>query len=185
MVHLFLIVIRCVLTSVPTSIYIILTIRDYFDSIFPKVTMDDVRSKIKKTLGSVQPKKRKTKGRGRKKVEEVEMEESSSDSDTPQAEIVDDDMEEEEITAGTIENKSNKKKPTSKASAKKKSSAAKASKPSKKNDSSSPDDDLIAQIRGNALARCSLRFIISHIFGMFMSTIFWRPSINTSLSDTL
>ena len=61
MVHLFLIVVRCALTSVPTSIYIILTIRDYFDSIFPKVTMDDVRSKIKKTLGSNKSNKSKKK----------------------------------------------------------------------------------------------------------------------------
>ena len=131
-------------------------VKDYIQPAIARGDVDDYSSNITKTMGSASAKKRKAKGSGGRKKKKAEMEESSdsssSDSETPVAEIVDDEgMEAEagEKVKGTKENKTsaNKKKP---AAAKKKTSA-KAQKPTKKN--ASADDDLIAQIRGNAVAR--------------------------------
>ncbi|KAL7551489.1 hypothetical protein ACHAWF_014672 [Thalassiosira exigua] len=134
-------------------------VKDYIEPAIGRGDVSDHAAKIKKTLGSAPAKKRKSKGGGRKKVKEARVEEESegSDSSTPEAEIVDDDedMEEDETAMGAKENNHNKskKKSNSNASAKKKPSSSKAPKSSKKAKSSVPDDDLIAQIRGNAVAR--------------------------------
>mmetsp|Transcript_22371 Transcript_22371/g.48147 ORF Transcript_22371/g.48147 Transcript_22371/m.48147 type:complete len:345 (+) Transcript_22371:87-1121(+) len=127
-------------------------VKDYIEPAIQSGDVENYEAKIKKTLGSSHPKKRKAKGRSKKKkVEQVEMEE---ESDTPMAEIVE---SEGEDSADAKENNSNRSKNKSaslgKASAKKKPSSAKASRPSKKKDSSSADDDLIAAIRGKSLAR--------------------------------
>lgn len=130
-------------------------VKDYIEPAIERRDVDDHRAKLNKTLGSGQPKRRKTKGkggRGRKKKEEAEAMEESDESDTPMAEIVEDDAGDDNARVAK-ENESNKKKPASKTSPKKKASSKKAPRPSKKSDSAASDDALIAAIRGKSAAR--------------------------------
>ena len=109
-------------------------VKDYINPAIEKGDVEDYNDMIKKTVGSA-PSKRKQSKKGRK-VDEAELEDSDDDSDVPMAQVVNDDEEE------SAKPKSSSKKKASKASPKKKA---------KKKGSS--EDDLIAQIRGNALAR--------------------------------
>jgi hypothetical protein len=141
-------------------------VKDYIGPAVTRGDVDDYMAKIHKTLGHAPTKKTKntTKPsggkRGKKKTED-EMEEDGSDdeSDTPVAQVVDQmDDDDDDDDAGVPTTKRNKSSTTkssktssNNASASKKSSTSKTAKWSKK--STNTDDDLIAQIRGNALAR--------------------------------
>ena len=118
-------------------------VKDYINPAIAKGDIKDYTDRIKKTMGSAPSKSKKAKkGRGKKKAEEAELVDSDDDddasSDVPMAEVVDDEKE-------SAKKKSSSKKKSSKASPKKKAKTTK-----KK---ASSEDDLIAQIRGNALAR--------------------------------
>jgi len=118
-------------------------VKDYINPVIAKGDVKDYTDMIKKTMGSAPSKSKKAKkGRGKKKAEEAELVDSDDDdddsSDVPMAEVVDDEKE-------SAKEKSSSKKKASKASPKKKAKTTK-----KK---ASSEDDLIAQIRGNALAR--------------------------------
>jgi DnaJ family protein C protein 9 len=118
-------------------------VKDYINPAIQKGDVSDYKDMINKTMGSVPSKSKKVqKGRGKKKTEESELDDSDDDdddsSDVPMAEVVDE---------------------TKKSSTKSKKKSAAASKPSPKKKAKttkkkgSSEDDLIAQIRGNALAR--------------------------------
>lgn len=119
-------------------------VKDYINPAIQKGDVSDYKDMINKTMGSVPSKSKKVqKGRGKKKTEEAELDDSDDDddddsSDVPMAEVVDE---------------------TKKSSTKSKKKSAAASKPSPKKKAKttkkkgSSEDDLIAQIRGNALAR--------------------------------
>ena len=111
-------------------------VKDYINPAINKGTVKDYKDMINKTIGSAKTDKKK-KGRGKKKAESVD-----SDGDVPMAEVVD--SKKENST------KRSRKKSTV-AAAPSKESPKKKTKTSKKKGSS--EDDLIAQIRGNALAR--------------------------------
>ena len=131
-------------------------VKDYIEPAIERGDVENYEAKLKKTMGSAPAKKKKTKGSGKRKMEEEvddDESDSGSESDTPVAMVVEEGDEEVDrgVAKGTKENNTNKSKKKA-AAAKKKSSSAKAAKPSKKKAASS-DDDLIAQIRGNSLAR--------------------------------
>ncbi len=108
-------------------------VKDYIMPAIEKGDVEDFKDKIKKTIGSAPSKsKRGKKGKGKKKADEAKLDDSDDD-DVPMAEVVDDTKQ------------SAKVKSSSKASPKKKAKTTK-----KK---ASSEDDLIAQIRGNSLAR--------------------------------
>lgn len=111
-------------------------VKDYINPAIEKGDVEDYKDKIKKTIGSAPSKSKRGKmGKGKKKADEAELDDS--DDDVPMAEVVDD-------TKQSARVKSSSKNKTT-ASPKKKA------KTTKKKGSS--EDDLIAQIRGNALAR--------------------------------
>ena len=115
-------------------------VKDYINPAIEKGDVEDYKDMIKKTVGGAPSKsKRAKKGSGKKKkADEAELDDSDDDDDVPMAEVVNDEEE-------SAKEKSSSKKKASKAAPKKKAKAAK-----KKGSS---EDDLIAQIRGNALAR--------------------------------
>lgn len=115
-------------------------VKDYINPAIENGDVEDYKDMIKKTVGSVPSKnKTTTKGSGKKKVDEAELDDSEEeDDDVPMAQVVNDEEESSKET-------STSKKKASKAAPKKKT------KTTKKKGSS--EDDLIAQIRGNALAR--------------------------------
>ncbi len=116
-------------------------LKDYINPAIEKGDVEDYKDKIKKTIGSAPSKStRGKKGRGKKKVDEAELDDSDDDDDVPMAEVVDDTKQSAKVKSSSSKNK------TSKASPKKKAKTT-----NKKKGSS--EDDLIAQIRGNALAR--------------------------------
>ncbi|KAL7461695.1 hypothetical protein ACHAXS_002108 [Conticribra weissflogii] len=144
-------------------------VKDYIEPAVERGDVPDFMGKVRKTLENAPSKKRKTNGGGRsKKVAKKDLsEESDSDcSEAVVAEVVDDDdSEQDQNETGTSRSKKSdststitKSDPESNTvSAKKKTSNAKVSAPDKKAKSgkgkSSSEEDLIAQIRGNALAR--------------------------------
>lgn len=114
-------------------------VKDYINPAIQKGDVEDYKDKIKKTIGSAPSKsKRAKKGRGKKKADEAELDDSDDDDDVPMAEVVDEEKQSAKVKSST-KNKTPKAPPKKKA------------KTTKKNSSS--EDDLIAQIRGNALAR--------------------------------
>ena len=122
-------------------------VKDYINPAIEKGDVSDYTDMIKKTMGSAPSKKKQAKtGRGKKKrAEEAELDDSDDDddddsSDFPMAEVIDE-------TENTKEKSSNK----STAAAASLKAPKKKAKATKKKGSS--EDDLIAQIRGNALAR--------------------------------
>ena len=137
-------------------------VKDYIEPAVKRGDIADYMVKIQKTLGHA-PTKKKTKNTkpsrncgNKKAVNEMEEDASDNESDTPLAQVVD--QTDEDGGAG-IRTNGNKKAPTKKssntisssstnASAAKKSSTSKSSKKS-----TNTDDDLIARIRGNAVAR--------------------------------
>jgi DnaJ family protein C protein 9 len=128
-------------------------VTDYINPAIESGNVKDYSDKLKKTMGSAPTKKSKSKG-GRSKPNKMEVEEDdmSEDDDAPCAEVVDDEEMETDLNENNHSSQKSKgKSATSKASPKKKAAAKKAAAPGKSKKSS--DDDLIAQIRGKALAR--------------------------------
>eukprot|EP00804_Cyclotella_cryptica_P013615 CCRYP_012956-RA/>CCRYP_012956-RA protein AED:0.12 eAED:0.12 QI:0/-1/0/1/-1/1/1/0/361 len=139
-------------------------VKDYITPAIERGDVKDFNSMLKKTLGSAPAKKMKSRGgKSKSKVEVDEDDMSDDDDDAPTAEIVDDD----EIMDTDPHDESIRMKKTkggkinsSKPSPKKRTSVKKASVPSIKNKSTdssrnakSSEDDLVAQIRGKAVAR--------------------------------
>lgn len=123
-------------------------VKDYINPAIERGDVQDYTDKIKKTMGVVPAKKAKSKGSKRKtKVEAGD--EMSEDGDAVCAEVVEDDIMETDV------NKNNSRKIKSKNSANasptRKTTTKKASAPGKSKKSS--EDDLIAAIRGKAVAR--------------------------------
>jgi DnaJ family protein C protein 9 len=126
-------------------------VKDYINPAIDKGSVSDYSQVIQKTMGtaasSTKSKKKvvKKNGRGKKKKAEdsdlvdSEDDDSSGSSDVPMAEVIDE-----------TENTTKKSSKSTKASPKKK---AKTTTTKTKKKKSSSEDDLIAQIRGNALAR--------------------------------
>jgi DnaJ family protein C protein 9 len=133
-------------------------VKDYINPAIERGDVNDFSDKLKKTLSSAPAKKKKSKG-GKSKSSKMEVEEDEmSDDDAPAAEIVDDDdemVDAEHQDSNSQTKKSKGKGSNSKTSPKKKTTAKKASAPgnTKSKSKNSTDDDLIAQIRGKALAR--------------------------------
>ena len=127
-------------------------VKDYINPAIDKGNVSDYSQMIQKTMGtaasSTKSKKKvvKKNGRGKKKrAEESDLvdsedDDSSNSSDVPMAEVIDE-----------TENTTKKSSKSTKASPKKKAKTTTTTKTKKKKSSS--EDDLIAQIRGNALAR--------------------------------
>lgn len=153
-------------------------VKDYIEPAVERGDVDDYMAKIQKSIGHAPTKTKKKKknktrttnnnGRsGKKKTEEKMIDEGASDSESnaPMAQVVveetdDNDHDDNEVEVG-VRTKGNKTKSintsktnsssSAKASAKKMSSTT--SKNAKSSDKLSEEEDLIAQIRGNALAR--------------------------------
>lgn len=138
-------------------------VKDYIMPAIERGDVEDYTDKIQKTLGSIPAKKKKSKGSTKHQMEEGQYDDysdggsGSEDSDIPMAEIVE---EEDEVEAKEEDRPSPKENSKSSNKAKSKAKEAKtsstnAAKPSKKKKSSAGNDkdDLIAQIRGNAVAR--------------------------------
>jgi DnaJ family protein C protein 9 len=120
------------------------------DYIMPAVEAGNVRDysdRLKKTMGSAD-KKTKKRGVGKSKSNFEEVEDMSDSDDAPCAEIVDDEMEDVTHNDNNARRKS-KSSSSAKTSPKKKTATKKAAPPAKKNS----QDDLIAAIRGKAVAR--------------------------------
>lgn len=134
-------------------------VTDYIKPAIARGHVKDYSETMNKTVGDGSGKTRSVKKRcGGKKmaVEEVEMSESEEDEDAPTAEVVDEDDSQMNVNVDANNSKPRSKSNATKSSPKKKSSSKKASAPKSKPKSSkksSSEDDLIAQIRGNALAR--------------------------------
>jgi DnaJ family protein C protein 9 len=122
-------------------------VKDYINPAIDKGNVTDYSQMIQKTMGTAASSTKKKKkvvkknGRGQKKTaEESDLVDSDDDcSDVPMAEVIDE-----------TENTTKKSSKSTKASPKKK---AKTTTTKTKKKKSSSEDDLIAQIRGNALAR--------------------------------
>ena len=138
-------------------------VKDYITPAIERGDVEDYTDKIQKTLGSIPAKKKKSKGSAGKRKMEEEYDyysdggSGSEDSGIPMAEIVEegDEVEaKEEDRPSPKENSKSSNKAKSKAK-EANSSSTNAAKPSKKKKSSAGNDkdDLIAQIRGNAVAR--------------------------------
>ena len=127
-------------------------VKDYIKPAIDSGDVKDYTDKLQKTMGTALSKKKKSKGRKAEHVMEVEDDEISDedDDDVPCAVIVDDDDMNTDLKEENNPPKS-KGKSSAKTSPKKKTSTKKASVPSKLKKSS--ENDLIAQIRGNAVAR--------------------------------
>ena len=139
-------------------------VKDYIGPALKRGDIADYMVKIQKTLGHAPTKKAKNKKQSRKcgnkkAVNEMEEDASDNESDTPVAQVVDQMDNDDDDDGAGVRTNGNKKAPTKKSSntisasnsnvsAAKKSSTSKSSKKS-----TNADDDLIAQIRGNAVAR--------------------------------
>ncbi len=132
-------------------------VKDYIGPAVKRGDIADYMVKILKTLGQA-TKKPSRKCGNKKAVNEMEEDASDNESDTPVAQVVDQ-MDDDDDDGAGVRTNGNKKAPTKKksntisasstnTSAAKKSSTSKSSKKS-----TNADDDLIARIRGNAVAR--------------------------------
>ena len=123
-------------------------VKDYINPAIKTGSVKDYSDKMSKTLGTATAKKTKSKSRGKSKAKVEIEDEMSEDSDVVCAEVVEDDELETDLNES--KSRKTKNKGSAKASPKKKTSAKKATAPGK---SKKSEDDLIAAIRGKAVAR--------------------------------